>query len=108
MNNLKRAIDTDLSRLRTTERERSMILENALEGKKVKKKLSVAFVLMLVLVLAAAVALAYTLLSNQYFEDVATLESEHGYYDEWSLDEKLAMLQIMVLTDASTCTSGML
>lgn len=95
MNNLKRAIDTDLSRLRTTERERSMILENALEGKKVKKKLSVAFVLILVLVLAAAVALAYTLLSNQYFEDVATLESEHGYYDEWSLDEKLAMLQIM-------------
>lgn len=58
-NNLARAIDTDLSGLRTTQLERVMILENALGGKKVKKKLSVGFVLAIVLLLAMmGVALA--------------------------------------------------
>ena len=94
MNNLKRAIDADLSRLRVTQRERAEILKNAMEGKKVKKKLSVSLVLVVALVLAVAAALAYTV-SQHYFEDVARLESQYGYYDDWKLSQKIEMLEIM-------------
>lgn len=93
-NNLKRAIDTGLSRLQTTERERAALLQNALEGKKVRKKISAALIFAMVLILAVVTALAYTL-SRGYFEEVAVIESGHGAYEDWSLDEKLRLLALM-------------
>ena len=62
-NNLKRAIDADLSGLRASERERATILRNVLEGRNVKKKLSVGLIMVLALALAAVTALAAALLS---------------------------------------------
>jgi len=63
-NNVKRAIDTDLCCLHTTERERAAIYQNVLEGNTVPKKLSVAFVITMILVLLAAAALAITALTG--------------------------------------------
>lgn len=93
-NNLKRAIDTDLSGLRLSQQQRADLLENALEEKKVKKKLSLAFVFVITLLLIAAAALAFSI-SQHYFEGIAQLEANHGYYDEWSLAEKIDMLNLM-------------
>ncbi len=94
-NNLKRAIQADLSSLCTTQRERAAILRKALEGKKVKKKIPAILALAAALALAATTALAYTLLSNQYFERVAQTQAKHGFYDEWTIHEKLSLLSWM-------------
>lgn len=60
----------------------------------VKSKMSVALVLSLVLTLLSTVAIAYTL-SREYFEDVAVLQFESGYYEDWGLAEKQAMVSIL-------------
>lgn len=93
-NNLKRAIDTDLSCLCTTERERAMILRNALEGKKVKKKLSVGLALAITLLLLAGVALALTF-SDVFFRQAAILQNENGDLNTWTLQEKIALIGTM-------------
>lgn len=64
---MKRAIESNLSCLRTTEREREMVLRTALGGKKARKKLPLAVVLAIVLLLAAMTALAAVLLKGQVF-----------------------------------------
>lgn len=60
----------------------------------VKSKLSVAIILAIVLTLLSGVALAVTL-SRAYFEDVAVLQFESGYYEDWGLKEKKAMVAIL-------------
>lgn len=87
MNNLKRAIDADLSRLRVTPREREQLLQNAWEGKKVKKKLSAAFVLALVLVLMGAVALAVATIQGTG-RLIAQVEKENGDYADWPVEKR--------------------
>lgn len=70
---------------------------NKIKGRKepiVKSKMSVALVLALVLTLLSTVAIAYTL-SREYFEDVAVLQFESGYYEDWGLAEKQAMVAIL-------------
>lgn len=92
--NLKRAIDTDLSCLCTTERERAIILRNALEGKKVKKKLSIGLALAIILLLLAGVAFALTF-SDVFFRQAAILQNEKGDLGTWSLKEKIALIGTM-------------
>lgn len=87
MNNLKRAIDADLSRLRVTQRERDELLQNAWEGQKVKKKLSAAFVLALVLVLMGAVALAVATIQGTG-RLIAQVEKENGDYPDWPVEKR--------------------
>lgn len=60
----------------------------------VKNKLSVAIIATIVLMLLSTVALAVTL-SREYFEDVAKLQFESGYYMDWDLKEKKAMVAIL-------------
>lgn len=60
----------------------------------VKSKLSVAIILAIVLTLLSGVALAVTL-SRAYFEDVAVLQFESGYYEDWGVKEKKAMVAIL-------------
>ena len=60
-----------------------------------KKKLPLALVLAIVLMLltlSGALALA---ISHGYFESIGQMQMESGYYDEWTLDEKLKMLKLM-------------
>lgn len=60
----------------------------------VKSKFSVVVMIAIVLTLLSGVALAATL-SRAYFVDVAQLEFESGYYEDWTLKEKLAMVEIL-------------
>lgn len=91
-NNLKRAIDTELSSLRTTERERALIMQNALEGKVVKKKLSVTFVMVMVMVLLTAAALAVaTIRETGHF--FAQTEQEVGNYMDWPAEKKAVVVR---------------
>lgn len=99
MNNLKRAIDADLSRLRVTQRERDELLQNAWEGKKVKKKLSAAFVLALVLVLMGAVALAVATIQGTG-RLIAQTEKENGDYSDWPV-EKRAQIVLELMDEGS-------
>ena len=99
MNNLKRAIDADLSRLRVTQRERDELLQNAWEGKKVKKKLSAAFVLALVLVLMGAVALAVATIQGTG-RLIAQVEKENGDYSDWPV-EKRAQIVLELMDEGS-------
>ncbi len=64
------------------------------KGRIMKKKLSLSFALILILSLLAAAALALTL-SRAFFEDVAVMQFENGYYDDWTLQQKLRMLSLM-------------
>ena len=93
-NNLKRAVDTDLSCLCTTERERAVILSNALEGEKVKKKLSIGLALAITLILLAGVTLALTF-SDVFFRQAAILQNENGDLSAWTLQEKIALIGTM-------------
>lgn len=70
------------------------IMQEIRGEKAVKKKLSVSLVFALVIMAISAVALAYTL-SRQYFEDVAQLQFDSGYYDDWSWQEKQKMVEIL-------------
>lgn len=93
---IQRAFDLSLSGLREDPFLARRILHGAHEkGKeKVKKKLSVGLILLLVILMASVAALAWSL-SQQYFEDVAQLQFESGYYDDWGWKEKRAMVGIL-------------
>ncbi len=67
-NRVRRAIDSNLSSLRVTERDVSAIMNQVREGKKVKKKFSAAFVLSMALILLSVTALAATLLTQDVFK----------------------------------------
>ncbi len=76
----------------------------------VKKKLSMAFVLMMILVLLATAAVAVGV-SRAYLEGVADLQLSGGYYDDWSMNEKQAMVALLkehglVEADVSLRTEG--
>lgn len=75
---------------------RMAVLNKIRERKKpiVRNKMSVALVLAIVLTLLSTVAIAYTL-SRDYFEDVAVLQFESGYYEDWNLAEKQEMVAIL-------------
>ncbi len=60
-----------------------------------RKKLSVGMMVAIALMIAAlATALAF-MLPHVFFEKVATMQFESGYYEDWSLKEKLQLLSLM-------------
>jgi len=73
-NHVKRAIDTNLSCLHVTKQDTLIIMNHVREGKKVKKKLSVAFVFVLAVLLLAVTAFAISTLSGLTFLD----RQDHG------------------------------
>ena len=92
---LKRALTRGLSGELPADTRRAVLTKvREKERPMMKNKLSVALILVLVLTLLSTVALAVTL-SRQYFEDVARLQFESGWYEEWGLEEKLAMVGIL-------------
>ncbi|MEG0324225.1 MAG: hypothetical protein RR619_09530, partial [Raoultibacter sp.] len=62
---------------------------------KVKKKLSVGFVLLIVLVLVAVTALAAMTL-NAYYEKAIEKEGQSGLIQDWSASDKVALVDWMV------------
>ena len=97
-NRVKRAIDTDLSGLRTTARQREQIVQYALEGQNpmsYRSKFRVSIVLAIVLVMMTAVtALAVGLTS--YFSGFAALENEYGEYEQWPGSTKVQLVELML------------
>ena len=91
---IRQAINSNLSAVHVSQRHVNHIMSNITEGKKVKKKVSVAFVLMIILILAAVTALAAVTL-NTYFESIAKLQQQNGYYEDWPLQQKIELLQFM-------------
>lgn len=92
---LRRALKRSLSDELPVEARRAVLAKvREKERPVMRNKFSVGLILAIVLMLASTVALAVTL-SRQYFEDVAKLQFESGWYEDWGLEEKLAMVDIL-------------
>ena len=91
---IRAEIEKELSFLDGRPSLHDSIMQEIRGEKAVKKKLSVSLVFALVIMAISAVALAYTL-SRQYFEDVAQLQFDSGYYDDWGWQEKQKMVEIL-------------
>jgi len=94
MRDIRREINKDLSFLDSRPSLHAQIMRELKGEKPVKKKLSVGLVFALIIMMLSAVALAFTL-SRQYFEDVAQLQFDSGYYDDWDWPEKQKMVEIL-------------
>lgn len=103
-NRVKRAIDTDLSGLRTTAWQREQIVQYAMEGHSTMRyasKMKTALALALVLVMVTAVtALAVGL--SSYFDGFMTLEEEYGEYEQWPGSAKAQLVELMLESGALT------
>lgn len=64
------------------------------EERPMKKKLYLIPVAALILALLAASAVAF-MISRGFFEDVAQMQLESGYYEQWTLEEKEHMISLM-------------
>jgi len=93
--NVRSAIDDCLSGVDQMPSLRSDIMRKARGEVKVKKKLSVGFVLLIVLVLAVATALAAITL-NAFYEKAIQKEGESGLIQDWSADDQAALVDWMV------------
>ena len=101
-NRIRRIMDAGLPGLEQQpwfeERVLQRIRQAEEEGEKPvrgRRKLSVVLVVALALVLIAATAVAATVLYRYYARNIA-VEAAHGYYQEWPLDEKIAMVDRML------------
>ncbi len=92
---VREAMDACLSGL-TWKADKKQAVLRMLGGKSImKKKLSAGLVLVIVLVLAAVTALAITL-SDHFFKQAAMLQNERGNLENWSMEEKLGLIDTMV------------
>jgi len=91
---LRRALGSLSDELTAQSRRAVLMKIREKERPVVKNKFSVALIVAIVLTLLSTVALAVTL-SREYFEDVAQLQFESGYYEDWGLEEKKAMVAIL-------------
>lgn len=97
-NRVKRAIDTDLSGLRTTARQREQIVQYAMEGQNpmsYRSKFRVSIVLAIALVMVTAVTALAVGLTN-YFSGFAELENEYGEYEQWPGSAKVQLVELML------------
>jgi hypothetical protein len=82
----------------TFERAALHTIEAAVQQKEepiVKKKLSLGLVLALIIVFLAAVALAVSYW-QQTAKDIASMEAENGYYEEWTVEQKVELVRYLV------------
>ncbi len=92
---IREAVDARLSSLQGDPWLAQRVLANAKGEQKVKKKISVGFVLVLVLVLAAVTALAAMTLTT-FYERAIELEGKSGLIRDWSAADKMALVDWMV------------
>ncbi len=90
---IKFALDATFSNLKDDPWLAQKVLAKAKGEQKVKKKLSVGFVLLIVLALAVVTALAVGLTS--YFGGFAKLEDTYGEYEQWPASAKVALVELM-------------
>lgn len=98
---VRREIDGELAFLNARPSLHDSIMKKIKGEKVMKKKLSVGLVFALVIMMVSVAALAWSL-SRQYFQDVAQLQFDSGYYDDWGWAEKQAMVEILQKHDLIT------
>jgi len=104
MKTIRESIDRSLSATRFDSWDRQAVWSRLEEPSARQLHSPLRVVILVVLLLAMfATALAFTL-SKAYFDDVAALQSKSGYYDDWSLDEKLHFFNLMIDYGAVTET----
>ena len=94
-NDIRRVMDACLPGLENRPDFERDVLRQVRGEIKVKKKLSVGFVLVIVLVLAAVTALAAMTL-NAYYEKAIEKEGESGRIQDWSTADKITLVDWMV------------
>lgn len=94
-NRVKHVIDTGLSSLQMSEQEMTRLVLSAQGGKKVKKKLSMAFIMAMVLVTIAVTALAVVTI-RELGKQVALNQKEKGYFGNWSPEQKTKLIRELV------------
>lgn len=94
-NDIQQALNTTLSSLHVSERDAGMLLAQAKGGKKVKKKLSVAFVLMMIFVTLSLTALAVITI-REVGRQIAENEKKQGYYINWTLEQKKKLIGSLI------------
>lgn len=90
---IQHSLNAELSGLRTTSYQRDRFFENATGGYKVKRKISIAFVLAAALLLITVTALAVALLTpKEVVEQVAVPIAQENAHENYSHDELLALV----------------
>ena len=72
---------------------------NVKEEKQMKRKLSVGLVFAVVMILLAGIAFAIVHF-NEYASRIADMEAEKGYYDTWSVEDRVALVGMLVESGA--------
>jgi len=94
-NELRRVMDACLPGLENKPGFDQNVIKQVRGDTKVKKKLSVGFVLMIVLVLTVVAALAAITLS-EFYEKAIQKEGESGLIQDWSADDQAALVDWMI------------
>lgn len=92
-NPVKRAIDTGLSSLYLSERDRRAVMQRAMEGKTVKKKLSIALVVFALLACLAAGAIAAALGGVSFVQEVLAPRASQDGSERFSREEMAEILE---------------
>ena len=95
-NYIKQAINGNLSAIHVSQHSVNQIMSNITKGKKVKRKLSVAFILTIVLILLSALALAAVAFGWKDAAFYLAKESTEGSYITWSGAEKVELVQSLI------------
>lgn len=113
-NHVQQALNNTLSSLYVTEQTASDLLAQAKGGKKVKRKLSVAFILTMIFIAISVTALAVITI-REFGRQVAQNEQQHGYFVNWTLEQKTrlinSLIELKVMEDsekASNLRNGVL
>jgi hypothetical protein len=93
---IRQAIDGNLSAVHVSRQSVSRIMNRITEGKKVRRKLSIGFVLLVVAVLAAVSALAAALLWEQQVIPMKEIEQTEGDYVHWPISRKQALIRALI------------
>ncbi len=95
-NELRRVMDACLPGLEQRPNFDRDVLRQVRGEVKVKKKLSVGFVLIIVLMLAAVTALAAALLWEQQVVPMKEIEQTEGDYASWPIEQKQALIRALI------------
>jgi hypothetical protein len=93
---VRHAVDVRLSGLQGDPWLAQRVLANVKGEVKVKKKLSVGFVLVIVLILAAVTALAAALLWEQQVVPMKEIEQTEGDYVNWPISQKQVLIRALI------------
>ncbi len=93
---IRRAIDQRFSGMQANPRLADRIIQIDRGEIKVKKKLSLAFIVVIISILIAATALAAALLWKDQYVPMKEIEKKEGYYDGWPILQKQHLVQALI------------